>query len=87
MAEAPSAQAVAALATVMSLVAALLKRGVIDQTAVDDALRDACKHGHALCGDCREAEPEVQRLLDVIGETAAQIAATEAPPIPLVDPE
>ena len=85
MADAPSAQALTALAVVLSLVDALLKRGVIDQAAVDATLKDAGNYAQALCVDCsREMEHKVQRLLDEIGKSAAQVDATA--PIPLVDP-
>jgi hypothetical protein len=87
MDQAPSAQALTALAVVMSLVVALVKRGVIDQTALDATLKDAGIYAQALCVDCsREMEREVKRLLGEIGTTATQTAATETPPIPLVDP-
>lgn len=87
MTENPSAQAVTALAVVMSLVEALLKRGVIDPAAVDDVLRDAGTYAQALCVDCsREAETEVKRLLEEVGTAAKQVAPTERQPIPIVDP-
>ena len=87
MAEAPSVQALTALAVVMSLVEALVKRGVIDQSALDATLKNAGTNAQALCADCsREVEREVQRLVDEIGKTAAQAAATETPPVPLIDP-
>jgi len=87
MAEAPSAQALTALAVVMSLVESLLKRGVVDQAAVDTMLGDAATFAQALCSDCSaEVEREVQEFLNAIGRTATGAAATETPPIPLVDP-
>ena len=87
MAEPPSAQALAALAVVMSLVESLLKRGVVDQAAVDAILGDAITYAQALCSDCSaEVEREVQKFLKAIGKAAAEVAATETPPVPLVDP-
>src|SRR5262249_28235258 len=60
MAEAPSVQALTALAVVMSLVEALVKRGVIDQSALDATLKNAGTNAQALCADCsREVEREV----------------------------
>ena len=85
MAEVPSTQALAALAVVMSLAEALLKRGVIDQSVVDAMLRDAGTCAQALCAEySSEVEREVQHLVDGIGKTG--VSATETPPIPLVDP-
>src|SRR5215469_13499878 len=49
MAEAPSAHALTALAVVMSLMDALVKRGVIDHTAVDATLKDAGTFAQVLC--------------------------------------
>lgn len=77
----------AALAIVASLMEALLKRGVIDRTAVDDTLRDAMSYAQALCTDCPpEVEGGVQRLLRMIGQAQARVADTEAAPIPIIDP-
>jgi hypothetical protein len=85
MIEGPSAQALAALAAVMSLVEALFKRGVIDQPAVDTMLREAGTYAQALCVDCsHEVEREVQQLLAAIGK--AEVSPAETAPIPLVDP-
>ena len=86
MAEAPSAHALTALAVVMSLMDALVKRGVIDHTAVDATLKDAGTYAQVLCADCsREVEQEVHRLLDEIAKVATQFAPPETP-VPLVDP-
>jgi hypothetical protein len=85
MADAPSAQALTALAVVMSLLESLLKRGAIDQTAMDIIVRSAGTYAQALCADCStEVEREVQQLLAVFGKTAT--AGSETAPIPLVDP-
>jgi hypothetical protein len=85
--EAPSPQALAALAVVASLMEALSRRGVIDSIAVDDTLRDAASYAQALCADCpAEVERGVQRLLMMIGEAKAQVADTEGSPVPVVDP-
>ena len=87
MAEAPTAQALTALAVAMSLLEALLKRGVIDADAVGSIVKDAGNYAQVLCADCsREVEREVQRLLDVVGNAATHMDAAEAAPIPLVDP-
>lgn len=88
--EAPSPQAMAALAVVASLIETLARRGVIDRAAVDDTLKDAASYAQALCADCApETEREVQRLLKMIGQVGSQearVAETEEAPIPLVDP-
>jgi len=84
--EAPSSQALAALAVVASLMEALLRRGVIDSIAVDDTLRDAASYAQALCADCpAEVERDVQRLLVMIGQAQARVADTEGSPMPVVD--
>ena len=84
---APSPQALAALAVAASLMEALLKRGVIDRSAVDDTLKDAASYAQALCVDCSpELERGVQHLLKMIGQAEEQVADTEPAPIPVVDP-
>ncbi len=83
----PAAQALAGLAMSASLVEALLKRGVLEQSDVDPIIRDAASYVTAFCTDCGpEVEREALRLLALIGKTERDVAASEAPPIPVVDP-
>jgi hypothetical protein len=85
--EAPNAQALAGLAMSASLMEALLKRGVIQQTDVDPIIHDAASYVAALCTECEaEVEREALRLLDLIGKTERDVAPVEPGPIPVVDP-
>jgi len=85
--EVPSAQALTAMAVVLALLEALLKRGVIDQAEVGIIVKDAGNYAQVLCTDCsQEVEREVQRLLDVVGTEATHMDAAEPAPIPIVDP-
>jgi hypothetical protein len=87
MGETPSPHAVAALAVVMALFETLLKRGVLDQSAVGPVLRDAGSYAQALCADCPpEVEPSVRPLLTAIGDMAARLELPQPAPIPLLEP-
>lgn len=82
-----AAHAVAGIAMSASLMEALLKRGVIEQTDVDAILKDAASYVDALCADGGlKVEREARRLLTQIGKVEHEVAATEAPPIPIVEP-
>lgn len=82
-----AAHAMAGLAASASLMEALVKRGLIEQTDVDTIIKDAASYVDALCADCGlKVEREARRLLALIGKVEHEAAETEAPPIPIVDP-
>jgi hypothetical protein len=85
--ETSAAQGLAGLAVSASLMEALLKRGIIEQADADTIIRDASSYVAAFSTDCGpQVEREAQRLLTLIGKAEQEVAATEAPPIPVVDP-
>jgi hypothetical protein len=85
--EAPAAKAFASLGMFAALVEALLKRGVLEPADVDAIIKDAVSYVAALCVESGpEVEREARRLLGLIGKAEQNIAETQAPPIPVVDP-
>ena len=85
--ETSAAQGLAGLAVSASLMEALLKRGIIEQADADTIIRDAASYVAAFSTDCGpEVEREAQRLLTLIGKAEQEVAATEGPPMPVVDP-
>ena len=83
----PAAQAIAGLALSSSLMEALLKRGMIEQTDAETIIRDAASYVAAFCIDAPpEIEREALRILKLIGSTERNVAVAQSTPEPVVDP-
>ena len=78
--------AMASLAVTATLLDTLVKQGVIEKAVADAVIKDANCYVQALCVGCSpELERDTQRILQMFGKLPEQ-AATEAPPIPIVEP-
>jgi hypothetical protein len=76
--DALSPHGLAALALSVSLLETLLKQGVIDQTAVEDTLKDANVYAQAFCVDCApEVDRETQRILKLVRVPAEPVGTAE----------
>jgi hypothetical protein len=81
MAGAPSPQALAGLAVTASILEALLRREILDQTAVHVILKDAGSYISALSTDfAPEIERDARRLLTLLGKVEKAVETDEAQP-------
>ena len=81
IAGAPSPQALAGLAVSAALLETLLRRGILDQTAVDIVLKDA---GSYISAPSTDFAPEIERdarvLLAQLGKVEKAVETDEAQP-------
>ena len=76
--EAALPYALASLATTVSLMDALLKRGIIDEAFVAAATKEAIAYAQALCVELSpDVERETQRILQLINRPRAAGAESD----------
>ena len=81
IAGAPSPQALAGLAVSAAILETLLRRGILDQTAVDVVLKDAGSYISALSTDfAPEIERDARVLLAQLGKVEKAVETDEAQP-------
>ena len=81
IAGAPSPHALAGLAVSAAILETLLRRGILDQTAVDVVLKDAGSYISALSTDFGpEIERDARGLLAQLGKVETAVETDEAQP-------